>query len=231
MRTSRLSGLIITAILVMGLATASTAIAVPEFKPSTKGTSVTVTADGVTEVNSAGSGAHIVCQKSSTTGEISSATLVGNLHIHFLECEASTNGGTKCPVMSVGAPLENLIITTTLHGLLGLILPKPTGTGSAVGLVLLPSSGKRWFTLLPSSAGCIVATIVTGSIAGLVEPVGTSSKTGKLTFSATSAGKQEITDVALSSGGTIEPEFGFGTATVTVTANQLVAFGVAVEVT
>jgi hypothetical protein len=230
MKISRLAGLALVAVLAMSLFAVSVATAEPEFKPATKGTTVTGTADGISELNSTGSGTNVVCQKSSTTGEISSATLVGNVIVHFLECEGSTNGGTKCPVMSAGAPLENLIITTTLHGVLGLILPKPASPGSPVGLLLLPTNGKRFVTLLANSVGCIVTTIVTGSVAGLVEPVGTSTTKGKLTFSNAGA-KQEITDFDPSTGGTVEPELVAGSTTATEKTLQLVTFGVAVEVT
>jgi len=226
MKIYRLASLALVAIMAMSLLAASAAVAAPEFKPSSK-VSFTTTGDGSSVL--AASGVEVKCAKSSSTGEITSATLAGNVIVHFLECEGKEGTNANCPIMSTGAPLENLIQTTTLHGVLGLILPKPA-LGSDVALVLLPVSGKRFVTLLPSSANCLEEIQVNGSVAGTVEPVGTATLKGKLTFSANGV-NEAITDVDLSTGTLVLPRLTAGTATATETTLQLVTFAAAVEVT
>lgn len=166
----------------------------------------------------------VECEAYMWVGEISSKTLAGNTFIRFLGC-SSQKGTERCSVMSAGAQLENLITTLTLHGVLGLILPKPA-TGSDVGLLLLPTSGHRWFTLLGS---CITETAAEGSVAGLVEPVGVLSTTDKITFGLTS-GKQNIKDIDLTNGPLVEPELIVASVTATLESADEYVFSANVEV-
>jgi hypothetical protein len=221
MKIARLASLMLVAILAVGLAVASMASAAPEFKP----TGAAVTGTGGTGTFTAG-GETVVCAKDVTTATVTSVTLIGNIVIHLLECTAKTSTGTTCPLMSAGAPLENLILSKTLHAVLGLILPRPA-TGSDVALVLLPVSGSQFVTVLGS---CVEESAVTGTIAGLVEPVGTSTTKGTLTFGVTS-GVQNIKEVDLSTGGVVKPKFTAFGGTATAEATEAGTFSTATEVT
>jgi len=129
--------------------------------------------------------------------------------------------------MSPGAPLENLIITKTLHGVLGLVLPKPA-SGSDVGLLVLPSSGEVFVNLLGK---CLPGeSALEGSIAGRVEPVGALTLASTIKFLTTNK-RQAIRDIDLTNGPLVEPELiGFLGATMTVETNETVVFGKDVEV-
>jgi len=113
MKIARLASLMFVAILAMGLAVASVASAAPEFTP----VGATLTGTSGVGVLTAGTNS-VTCQKDTTKGTVTSATLAGGITVHFLECVAQSSTGT-CPAMSPGAPLENLILTNTLHGVLG----------------------------------------------------------------------------------------------------------------
>jgi len=218
MKIARLAGLMFAAILAISLAVASVASAAPEFKPAEgtfTGTSGVGTLKGGSET--------VVCAKDTNSGTISSATLAGNVLIHFLECTSSGATKSGCKVNSVGAS-EGLILTTTLHGILGTVL----GNGGGVGLLLLPISGKRFVTL--ASNECTKETAVTGDIAGLVSPTGKSQTTGKLSFT-TSNKKQLIKTIDLSSGGSVEPELVAYSATATEETEDSITFSKAIEVT
>jgi hypothetical protein len=126
--------------------------------------------------------------------------------------------------MSPGAPLENLILTNTLHGVLGLILP---ASGSGVAIVLLPLE-LAFMTILGS---CITKTTVEGDLAGEVSPVGKSVSTGTITF-ATPSGKQAIKDVDLSTGGLIAPKLSLGgVTTATEQTTETIEYSKSTEVT
>lgn len=224
MKIARLAGFVCAALMALSLALASVAAAAPEFKPSTK---TAFTGTSGTSVLEAG-GETITCEKDTSSGEITGAATVGDVHVHFLGCVGKSAEGKTCSVKSTGAPLANLIITNTLIGRLGLILPKPA-SGSDVGLLLLPASGKKFVTLVGTSK-CAEETAVTGSLAGLAEPVGVSSKTGKLVFTG-SAGKESITDIDLTGAGLVAPELvAFSSTAVQKTTEEL-TFAASVEVT
>ncbi|MGD1056101.1 MAG: hypothetical protein ABR992_01670, partial [Solirubrobacteraceae bacterium] len=123
MKLARLTGLMLVAIFAMSLIAASAAMAgAPEFKP----TGASITGTSGTAILSANSGAETVtCEKDSTTGTVSSATLAGNILVHFLGCTSTGTGGSNCAVNSPGGG-EGLILTNTLHGILGLVLPSKT---------------------------------------------------------------------------------------------------------
>lgn len=225
MRSIRLAGLVLVAVLAVSLVASSTASAAgPLFVTSGK---PTFTAPGKhLLILTTATTDFVECAQYSWSGEVSSATLEGNIHIHFLECTGKNTSGGECPAMSPGAPLENLIITRTLHGVLGLALPKPA-SGSDAGLLLLPNQ-QPILTLLGS---CILETALEGSVAGLVEPVGVSSTTDKIVFGVTS-GKQDITDIDLTTGGLVAPKLSvFGVNDGTLEASDEFTFSAKVEVT
>jgi len=219
MKIARLASLMLVAILAVGLAVASVAAAEPEFTPvgaSITGTSGEGKFTAGTEV--------VTCAKDTLTSGtgVTTATLIGNLTVHFLECTAKNAAGETCPAMSAGAPLENLILTKTLHGVLGLILPKPE-TGSGVALLVLPTGGGEFYKLLGK---CIPETIVEGDVAGIVEPVGSSVTTGTIKFPSPA-----IKNVDLSTGGAVTVKLKwFGVAATDVTTESI-TYSKATEVT
>jgi hypothetical protein len=195
-KRARLAGSVLVAVVAMSLGSVSVAVATgPLFLTSGKPTFIGVS--GTSRWNMPALDAEVTCTKSTATGEISSTTLAAGIAVHFLECEAFERT-EKCPVMSTGAPSESLIPTVTLHGVLGLVLPRPAA-GSDMGLLLLPNTGKKLFTLLASCLFGGEAATVTGSVAGLVEPVGRSVLAGTLAFAET-GGLQNIRDIDLTNG-------------------------------
>jgi hypothetical protein len=222
MKIARLAGLMLAAIMAVALVAASVASAEPNFTP----TGQTFSASANATQLAADNGVDVVkCETLSSGGTVSSATLVSGIVIHFLGCKSSGNGGTSfCTVKSVGAS-EGLILTATLHGVLGLTL---LTTGTKVGLLLLPVKGKEFVALAANS--CTVETAVSGNVAGEVEPVGTKTTKGNLLFNV-SGGKQVITSFDPSTGGTTTPKLEAFTTAATEEAKAAITFGLATEVT
>src|ERR1700690_1015197 len=111
MKIARLAGLMLVAILAIGLVAASVASAEPEFNP----VGATLTGTSGTGVLTAGKET-VTCAKDTSTSGASktTATLIGGITVHFLECTGK-NGttGESCPANSEGAP-SGLILTKTL---------------------------------------------------------------------------------------------------------------------
>jgi hypothetical protein len=183
MKIARLAGLALVAMLAMGLVVASGAIAAssnPLFLPIGQGVSGT---SGLSLLTAGGG--FVGCKKDSFSGAtVSSSLLVANIVVHFLECESgpSLASTLKCTsIKSVGSTTPGLLLTKTLHGILGLILPS-----KEIGLLVLPVTGKIFveFAETKNAAGelCSKESKVTGSVAGEITPVGTHQTTGKLIF-------------------------------------------------
>jgi hypothetical protein len=202
------------------LLTSGNEVVPPTFEPATK-QKVTGTS-GTAKLVAAGDS--VTCSSDESSGEVSSATLIGSMVIHFAGCKSAGPEKSNCTAKSVGAS-EGAIVTSTLHAILGTTLPLPE-SGSEVGLLLLPSSGKTITELAANT--CTVATKVTGTVAGLVEPVGVSQRTEKVIFGVTS-GKQNVKDIDLSTG-LVAPELvAFGAAATEETTESL-TYEKAVEV-
>jgi hypothetical protein len=204
MKIARLSGLMMIAILAVSLVAASAAFAEPLFTP-VSGQTVTATSGGA-KLNANNGVNTVECAKSVTLGgKVESPTLVGGIVVHFLECTAKETGAKEeCSAKSKGAPAGNLILTETLHGVLGLILPKLTGH-TGVGLLLLPASGKTFVTLqTPCTSPATSA--VSGNVVGEVEPVEHLQSTGLLLFGGSLAGAASVKDFDLSTGGLLKPK-------------------------
>jgi hypothetical protein len=227
MKIVRLAGLVLLAVAAMSLAAVSSASAAePLFVPAS---GQTVTGTSGLSILLANNGTNIIqCKKGVFTGVVASSLLIGKGVVHYLECESSGNGGgTFCPVHSPGAPAENLLITKTLHGILGLILPS-----RATGILFLPVVGKAFLELAENA--CTPESNVSGNIAGLVEPTGKSQTTGKVIFEreAGTGINEEILDIDLTHGlGLVKPQLTAFTTNATLTQLEEVVFGVATEVT
>src|ERR1700679_1319957 len=177
MKIARLASLMLVAILAIGLVAASVASAAdPEFLPL--GATVTGTSGaGVLR----GAGEEVKCESDVVpNGTVTSATLIGGIVVHFLNC-TNKNGitGESCPARSTNTTTEGLILTNTLHGVLGLILPKPA-SGSNVALVLLPVSGSSFLTLTGKCIG--VTGAVAGQVVAVVERVDAETLVGEIKF-------------------------------------------------
>jgi hypothetical protein len=220
MRLSRLAGLVIVAVLAMGLMTAATASAEPEFNPGTlnrfDGTSGTGSlANASTE--------EVTCKTDTSTGEITGIRTVGSVVVVFHGCTSPEAGG--CEVNSVGET-PGLISTTTLVGELGLTKESAT----SVGLLLKPASGTK-FTELTGPCLAIKPAPVTGSIAGEARPIGKpASLIGTLSFVG-AKGIQNITKIEVL-GKVEKPELlAFGLVKASETTNETILYEKDVEVT
>ena len=205
MRLVRLAGLMLVAVFAMGLLSVAAASAAessnPLFLPVVGQTLTGVSGPSTLK---AVTGQEVTCQKDTATGAITSSLLAGKVFVHYLECTAIEKAGatTRCTIKSNGAPEEGLIITSELHGILGLILsPAPLDTG----ILFLPASGKVFLTLAESTNGttkCTPETKISGTVAGLITPVGVDTTKGLLVFP-----KETIKKIDLTHGlGQVEPE-------------------------
>jgi hypothetical protein len=223
MKIARLAGLVLVAMMTLGLTVASAAFAEPEFKPTggtVKGISTT-TNELVAGKNS------ITCAGNTTnSGTVSSATLLSGIVVTFTGCTSSGAEKSGCTANSTGASAGK-INTATLHGVLGLILPK--GTGSGVGLLLLPAVSKGVFAEIESNE-CTVETAVEGNVAAewlLLLHIGNIIH---LHFRKSGA-VESIKDFDLSSGGLVLPALKAFGLTASQTTEEELDFTPGIEVT
>jgi hypothetical protein len=196
----------------MNLAAASVASATePLFNPTT-GT-LTVLTGTATLANA---GTTVTCSKSNSPGTITKRDLIV-IVLHFLECQGAETGRAECPVHSEGAPAENLILTKTLHGILGLVLPH------VPAILLLPTGSKELVTL---EGGTLEATAVTGNVTGELSPIGKLQLTAKLVL-----GKEVGTHFISSLGGLTLAKLTVGSLAGTATFSAAIDYGQLTEVT
>ncbi|MGD1056261.1 MAG: hypothetical protein ABR992_02495 [Solirubrobacteraceae bacterium] len=151
------------------------------------------------------------CEKDLFHGFVLSSLLIGNAFFHYLNCiwllgpqgEGTAKAANGCAANSAGTT-GGLILTNTLHGILGLILPS-----EKIGILFLPASGKTFVTFARSTntakEQCSEESAVTGSIAALVTPTGSLQTTGKAIAGLTN-GFQNILDIDLTHGlGLVKP--------------------------
>ncbi len=214
MKIVRLAGLVLVAVMALSLAAVSAASAEEPFFLPTTGT---FTATGGTAKLVGTGGAEVItCLKSNTSnGSIVTRDLV-RFSTHFLECTYKA-GTTECSAMSPGAPLENLILTKTLHGILGLALP------NTPALLILPESGAEFVKLLGT---CFPTATVTGNVVGEISPTGSKQATGKLTL--TEGVSQHF--IASLGGLTAAKLLGLGAGTNTEITEAAIAWGQETEV-
>lgn len=119
--------------------------------------------------------------------------------------------------MSPGAPLENLIFTKTLHGILGLALP------NTPALLILPESSSQFVKLLGM---CFIEETWTGNVVGEISPTGSKQQTGKLLL-AEGVSRHFIASLG---GLTLAKLTGFGDGTITEETEIAIAWGQETEV-
>lgn len=231
MKIARLTGLTLMAILAMSLLVVSSASAGsgnPLFKPAS-GQAVNGTS-GVSVLTVASTGQSITCQKDVATGSVTSSLLVGKVFVHYLECTSKESAvDPACTVKSKGASEKGLILTTELHGILGLLLPSletgilflPTGEPKGVFVELLAGEG---------TGPCTPESKITGTVAGLVTPVGRSQVTGKILFPSAEVGPYKHIDLTHGLGLRKVELVAFG-ETANLQQEENIEFGVETEVT
>jgi hypothetical protein len=177
MRIARLAGMVAISLVVIGIATTSTALALPEY--STTKVKLTATTGIVKTVLNNGTETFECAKSVFEGGEIVTKFLVGPLRLHFLECKSSGAGGSGCTLKSVGAS-EGLILTNSLHSFLVL---QQLSTGAHVTWwLLLPVTGNLFTTL--ASTKCTKGMTVIGQLGGAITPLKSKQTTGKVVFTA-----------------------------------------------
>jgi hypothetical protein len=174
MKAGRLLSIVVLAALALTLATASSALALPEFTP----TGATVTATGGAGVLKGGENS-VWCERNEISGGPTvHRFLIGIFRIHFFKCTSAGSTKSGCPVNSLGQTAgSGLILTQTLHIVVVLLRG-----GVLVGVRLLPVAGKEFLTLEGNE--CTKETKVTGELLGKPLPVGVSTTKAKLDFNA-----------------------------------------------
>jgi hypothetical protein len=206
---------------ISAVAASAASAALPEFKPVPSKKKFTSTG-GVSTW--AGGGETINCSKSSTSGEITSATTLGDVIVKYTGCTIKTPNGFECPIKSRAGGKEEILMEP-LKGELGTIVPKPA-SGSDVGLLLQTVSGKGWAVL---ESECATDATLSGSLAGSVE-VGGYGKTNTLRYTAP-GGVQEIKEMKMDSGTVVKPKLTAFSATWAISATDPLKFEESLEVT
>ncbi len=175
MKMLRLAGLLFGAVIAMGVvgvSSASAELGNPLFTSKTGSFGQKLEATGGESVLVA-NGSEATCEKNVAAGEVSNALLIGNIRIHYLGCRwrKGEGGNNGCLANSTGQS-GGLILTNTLHAILGLILPS-----RQTGLLFLPQTGSKFVTFAESVSPtegtgtvCTEETVVSGTVAGAIEP-------------------------------------------------------------
>jgi hypothetical protein len=169
MKTIRLAGCMLLAISAASLTMSATATAGPYLFRVSNVRNIFSSLTLALEIRAAGDS--IACKDGVSAGAIANVHLLGPFDIKFTSCVSSGSGGSGCAFNTPGAA-EGEVLTHTLHALLGLVLPA-VGLGLG-GLLVLPASGKQFFTAVGNN--CTPETAFIGSFAGLLEP----TQVGKL---------------------------------------------------
>jgi hypothetical protein len=163
MKVARLAGLMLIAVLAVSLAAASAASAAPALSYLFSSGSVGAGFTGTSLAGKLVEGENIVkCASDTNTGTIANVHLLGPFDITFTGCESSSNnGGSFCPVHSENVSTSGVILTFTVHALLGTVLPS-----ELPGLLVLPTSGTRFVQLAANA--CTILSTISGTVAGLL---------------------------------------------------------------
>jgi outer membrane lipoprotein SlyB len=163
-----LPALLAVALCALGVsaATASSALAAPEFKPATAQKFTDTSGESKLESTSHTT---ITCTASTSVGEITGAKTVGGVVVKFTGCKQGT---PNC--QSTGAATGE-IITNTLTGSLTGTEAAPTETLSG------PENAEKHKEFVKFKCGT-VAVAVTGEVTGVVKPIKTLSTEGELIF-------------------------------------------------
>jgi hypothetical protein len=157
MMRTRLAGLMFVLVVAMSSMTATAASAgLYLFSPSSVG--VSFSGSGLALKLLMGIN-EIFCADGRSAGTIANIRLIRPFTITFLNCESKVNE-TACKANSVGAA-EGVILTKTLHAVLGAMLPSLLG-----GLLVLPASGDEFIKV--ASSKCRLEGTYYGDLAALL---------------------------------------------------------------
>jgi hypothetical protein len=162
MKVIRLAGLMLMAVLAVGLMAASAASAATSYLFSSS--SIGSIALGLSLAGTLKSGEKdfIVCADDKSEAKIANVHLLGPFDITFSGCKSTSNGGeTYCTAKSTNTSAEGVILTETVHALLGTVLPS-----ELAGLLVLPTASRKFVTIAENA--CTIRTSVEGSTAGLL---------------------------------------------------------------
>jgi hypothetical protein len=179
MRIMSQFGLLFTAMTVIGLGIAASALAVePVFNPTKKQTLTATSA--IASILSTG-GQELLCESNNVVGgKVENALELNSVVIHYLNCSWKKGEEESGCMASSKDATVGLILSNTLHAILGTILPQ-----RLVGLLFLPEPGSVWFTLAASEKNnkkCNAESAVTGSVIAQILPVAKLQKTSTISF-------------------------------------------------
>jgi len=162
MKVIRLAGLVLMAVLAVGLMAASAASAETSYLFNSS--DIGSIALGLSLAGTLKSSAteFVVCADDKSEAKIANVHLLGPFDITFSGCKSTSNGGTTyCTAKSTNVSTEGVILTLTVHALLGTVLPS-----ELAGLLVLPTASRRFVTIAANN--CTIETAVEGSTAGLL---------------------------------------------------------------
>jgi hypothetical protein len=214
----------VVAVTLLAAASASAASRNPLFTPVSQ---QTVRGEGGAITLSAGA-LVIACESNHViSGNVNNSLLIGGIVLHYLGCKYTKGEHESgCPANSTNTTGEGLILTDTLHAILGILLPS-----SETGILFLPQTSGSFFTLPPAQKNgesCGPAASVSGSIAASITPIEKSQVNGTVKVT-----HKEIQEVDLTHGlGPVKAKliWFFGEAAILEQTDSIV-FGVATEVT
>jgi hypothetical protein len=152
--------------LVVGVASASATA--PEAVAESGGIAgTTFTGTGGEGILETTSGNTVTCTGNSSSGTISSATMINGIVVKFTGCKTTIGGFIKAPCKSSGAASET-IITNSLTGELSYLLPNSPRTA----LDLKPTASGGDFATFTCALGSLSSTLtVKGSVIGELTPI------------------------------------------------------------
>jgi hypothetical protein len=172
-----------------------------------------------------GEGGSLECSKSTSSGEITSATTLGKVVMQSTGCKL-TIGDETCPMKSEGGGTEE-IVTTSLKGELGIVAT--TEAASGIGLLLKPETGEVWTSLVETK--CLGGSTVEGSLAGEVTSLSKQTTHGLDFVTSEYGAKQRIKEITLDSGELKKPKWDGFLTVMTLEQSNEVKFEEALEIT
>jgi hypothetical protein len=230
MRLVRLAGLLFVAVVAVCCVVMGSAFADPGnplFRPAS---GQTVTGTSTAESALVSGALEARCKENKVvSGNVVNSLLIGNIVIHYLGCTWTKGEQTSgCEANSVGES-GGLILTNTLHAILGIILPS-----GETGALFLPQKGTSFVSFAEATKGelkCAEDSTVSGNVVGLVAPFGSKQLTGKVIVGLAGA-VQAVKDFDLTHGlGLVVPRLVMFSQTAALDQSDAVTFGVATEVT
>ncbi|HLH13564.1 MAG TPA: hypothetical protein VKV16_02155 [Solirubrobacteraceae bacterium] len=188
MKSIKILGLALCAVLATSAFAAASALALPEYSK----TKVKFTSTSGESILKTG-GTTVTCKKDTDTGEITTST-ESTSKVTFTECTGPFGASCNSPGAKSG-----VIETASLTSKLGYI----NKSKKEVGELLKPTSGTNFVTI-----ECFgIKSETTGSVIGRITPVNTKSTKSTLSFKE-SGGKQEVTKFEGESGTNTLKAFG-----------------------